>query len=119
MPERYNTDFWSHLQKLVESSQIVIDRPKGSAHPKYPDMVYPVDYGYLAGTTSSDGGGIDVWMGSLKPSSNEVCAVLCTVDLIKRDSELKILLNCNEDEMITIAQFVNDNSLGCLLLRRQ
>jgi inorganic pyrophosphatase len=28
-------------------------------------MIYPLDYGYLEITTSSDGGGIDVWFGSL------------------------------------------------------
>jgi len=29
----------------VLESEIVIDRPKGSHHPRYPEIVYPVDYG--------------------------------------------------------------------------
>ena len=39
-----NTDFWLALDKLVSESKIIIDRPKGSRHPKYPDCVYPFDY---------------------------------------------------------------------------
>ena len=55
-----NPDFWTTLDQLVSDSEIVIDRPKGSAHPKYPDFIYKVDYGYLNNTSSMDGQGIDV-----------------------------------------------------------
>ncbi|MBE9475248.1 MAG: inorganic pyrophosphatase, partial [Chloroflexi bacterium] len=56
-------DFWEHLERLIEESKIVVDRPKGTAHPQFPEMIYPLDYGYLKGTTSTDGGGLDVWVG--------------------------------------------------------
>lgn len=61
---QYNEDFWNALDQLVNTSEIVIDRPKGSSHPKYPDFVYKLDYGYLKNTSSMDGAGIDVWVGS-------------------------------------------------------
>lgn len=60
----FNNDFWRALDSLVDNSEIVIDRPKGTAHPKYPDFIYKVDYGYLKNTSSMDGAGIDVWIGS-------------------------------------------------------
>ncbi len=60
----YNEEFWKALDELVNKSEIVIDRPKGSKHPKFPDFIYPVDYGYLKDTASMDGPGIDVWIGS-------------------------------------------------------
>jgi len=56
-------DFWQALDLLVEEHELVIDRPAGSAHPRYLSFVYPLDYGYLKGTASSDGSGIDVWRG--------------------------------------------------------
>lgn len=59
-----NKDFWTALDNLVKQSKIVIDRPRGTAHPKYPDFIYKVDYGYLENTSSMDGGGIDVWVGT-------------------------------------------------------
>ena len=86
--KQYNTAFWSALEKLVSESKIIIDRPKGSRHPKYQNYVYPVDYGYLEGTTSMDGGGIDVWIGT---ESDSIDAVICTVDLLKKDSEFNEL----------------------------
>ena len=60
----YSIDFWSAVDKLVQQSEIIIDRPKGSVHPRYSDFIYEVDYGYLNDTTSMDGGGIDVWLGT-------------------------------------------------------
>ena len=45
--ERINNQFWKALDELVSNSEIVIDRPKGSAHSKYSDFIYKVDYGYL------------------------------------------------------------------------
>ncbi len=92
---RFDNEFWSALDELVESSEIVIDRPRGTAHPKYPDFVYRVDYGYLKGTTSMDGAGIDVWVGT---GGKRVDAIICIVDLIKKDSEIKILIGCTEEE---------------------
>lgn len=41
----HNKDFWNALDELVNASEIVIDRPKGSAHPKFPNFIYRVDYG--------------------------------------------------------------------------
>ena len=57
--------FWTQLDTLIRSSALVIDRPKGFSRPHAPSVVYPLDYGYLQGTASSDGEGIDVWRGSL------------------------------------------------------
>ena len=91
----YNKEFWDALDELVNNSEIIIDRPKGSAHPKYPDFIYRVDYGYLTDTSSMDGAGIDVWVGS---GERTVDAVMCIVDLKKKDSEIKILIGCTEEE---------------------
>ena len=41
-----NLEFLDYLQHLVDSSQIVIDRPKGLRHPRFSGKEYPVDYGY-------------------------------------------------------------------------
>lgn len=79
----FNNDFWRALDSLVDNSEIVIDRPKGTAHPKYPDFIYKVDYGYLKNTSSMDGAGIDVWIGS---GEKKIDAIMCIVDLMKRDS---------------------------------
>ncbi len=89
--------FWEALDRLIASGTVMIDRPAGAPHPRYPDFLYPLDYGYLAGTRAADGGGIDVWVGS--QPRREVAGVICTIDLLKRDAEIKILLGCTPEEM--------------------
>jgi inorganic pyrophosphatase len=34
---------------------VKIDRPLGSAHPKHPDLIYHVNYGYVDGVIAPDG----------------------------------------------------------------
>ena len=102
----HDAGFWIAVDTLISKSEIIIDRPKGTKHPRY-DFVYSLDYGYLKGTSSMDGGGIDIWRGSLQ---NSVCdAVICTIDLFKRDSEIKLLIGCTEEEKKTIMQFHNES----------
>ena len=112
-----NKDFWEALDILLHSSEIIIDRPKGSAHPRFPHIIYEVDYGYLKNTSSADGSGIDVWLGSLADS--RIHAVICTVDLMKKDSEIKLLIGCTEEEIKKIYEFHNGSPYmkGLLIYR--
>ena len=110
-------DFWDFLDRLVKNSQVVIDRPKGSHHPRYIDLIYPLDYGYLANTAAMDGGGIDVWIGSRQPRSVE--AVIVTIDVSKRDAEIKVLLGCTQAEEQVALAFLNDGSMRAVLVPRR
>lgn len=112
----FNNDFWRALDSLVDNSEIVIDRPKGTAHLKYPDFIYKVDYGYLKNTSSMDGAGIDVWIGS---GEKKIDAIMCIVDLMKRDSEIKILIGCTEEEKQIVYQTHNETEyMKGILIRR-
>jgi inorganic pyrophosphatase len=102
-----NKEFWVLLDQLMSESKIVIDRPKGSIHPRFPDFIYKVDYGYLDGTTSQDGHGIDVWVGS--NVDKKIDAVICIVDIMKKDSEIKILYGCTEEEMNIVYETHNES----------
>ena len=109
--------FWEKLEEVVAAHSIVIDRPAGTKHPNYPDMTYPVDYGYLDGTVSADGGGIDVFVGS--SGQARIDGVAYTVDMIKKDAELKILLGCTPAEMKHIVETLSGGPMGALLVRRE
>ena len=89
--------FWALADQLVREHRIVIDRPGGSRHPRYPAVVYPFDYGYLEGTGAIDGDGVDCWRGSL--GSSAVTGAIVTVDVYKADSEVKWLVGCTAAEM--------------------
>ena len=110
--------FWQLLEKLLYQSNIVIDRPKGSIHLRYPQIVYKLDYGYLDGTKSSDNDGIDVWIGT--DAKQELDAIVCTVDLVKRDSEIKLLIGCTPAEKSYIKSFYNEwPQMGGILMERK
>ncbi|KKQ32267.1 MAG: hypothetical protein US49_C0011G0008 [candidate division TM6 bacterium GW2011_GWF2_37_49] len=98
-------DFWVMLCKLVDESEIVIDRPKHSAHPKFPDFIYPVDYGFLKGTKASDGNEIDIWIGTSQ--NKKINGILCTADPMKKDVETKIIYACTQDEINLICDTMN------------
>lgn len=112
-----DSEFWEYLERLIENSTIKIDRPKGSAHPRFPDLIYPLDYGYLKDTTSTDGGGLDVWVGA--QTSARLEGIICTIDLNKKDIEIKLLIGCSEADLKTIMDFHNSDEMRAILIRRQ
>lgn len=103
----YDNTFWNYLNNLVTENEIIIDRPKGTRHPKYSSVVYEFDYGYINGTKTTDGGGIDVFKGSL--NNKNVHTIICTVDLLKKDIEIKILIGCTVLEKNKIYNFLNSS----------
>jgi inorganic pyrophosphatase len=110
------TNFWSRLDQLIKSSEIVIDRPKGTRYPKYPDMIFPLDYGYLEGTTTIDGNGIDIWQGSA--GHRRLTAIACTVDITKKDAEIKLIIGCTDEEIAVIEDCHNSLHQSAIIIRR-
>jgi inorganic pyrophosphatase len=108
--------FWAFLDKLVTSHEVVIDRPAGTAHPRYPNFVYPLDYGYLQGVSSSDGNDMDVWRGTGR--EYRVTGVACVSDDTKGDIELKVLLACTVADMETVYLEQNKAGMHALIVRR-
>jgi inorganic pyrophosphatase len=98
--------FWQTMMELAETGSIILDRPRGTAHPRYPGMIYPFDYGYLENTLAADGGGLDVWIGS--KGGKMLTGILCTFDRLKRDAEIKLLIGCTLEDVETIQGFNND-----------
>ena len=113
------SEFWRVMERLIAESEIVIERPKGSHHPEHPQIVYPLDYGCLKGTSSSDGEEIDLFLGS--EPARRLTGAFVTVDLQKRDCEIKLLIGCTGDEIRTVDHFFNDyaSMKGLLLLCKE
>ena len=59
---------------------VTVDRPLGSFHPEYPDMYYPVNYGYVKGIIAPDGDEQDVYiLGVDKPVENFTGRVIAVI----------------------------------------
>ena len=109
------SDFFKTLGELITENGITIDRPKGFAHPRFPDLVYPLDYGYINGTKSQDGQGIDLFIGDDR--SLGVVGIICTFDAVKKDSEIKVLYGCTEDNISTALMMSNNGPMKGILVR--
>ncbi len=112
-----NSLYWQRLDELISTCEVVIDRPRGTAHPRYPTFIYPLDYGYLKDTQAGDGGEIDVWVGTLP--EKRVTGIVTTVDMVKRDAEVKILIACSGEEAQVILDTHNTGPQSALLVMRQ
>ncbi len=111
-----HTRFWELADDMVARHRLVSDRPAGTCHPRHPDVVYPLDYGYLDGTSALDGDGIDCWRGSLPEAT--VSGVIVTVDSWKNDSELKWPIGCTREEMQKALATYRTGSQAAMLLVR-
>ena len=75
-----------------------------------------VGAGYLKNTSSMDGSGIDVWLGS---GTKRVDAIMCIIDLMKRDSEIKLLIGCTEEEKEIVYRTHNETEhMKGIMIRR-
>lgn len=67
--------------------KVTIDRPLGSRHPKYENIVYPVNYGYIEGIIAPDGEEQDAYVlgvnTAVKDFSGRVIAVIHRYDDIE------------------------------------
>jgi len=112
-----NSTFWENLDQIVQSHHIVVDRPAGSRHPRYPEYIYPLDYGYLQNTKSTDGMELDIWVGTL--TQNTVTGVMIIADMDKSDTEMKILYACSKEELELIYKINNEYNMSAVLLIRE
>ena len=80
---------------LGKKVNIIIDRPLGTAHPKHPDMIYPVNYGYIPNTVSGDGEELDVYLLSINEPVTEYEA--CIIGIVHRKND-------NEDKLVAVPE---------------
>lgn len=109
---------WAAWEQCIAEHGITIDRPRGTAHPEYPSVMYPLDYGYINDTISTDGAPIDVFVGS---GTTGLTGAILTTDHRQQDREAKLLYDCTPAEVYTAHGFINyDRTLleGVLVLRR-
>lgn len=115
----FTTHFhWAGWTHLIETHGLTIDRPFGEPHPAFPHIVYPLDYGYINNTRSSDGEPVDVFIGS---AATGLVGLILTVDYRQHKREAKLLYDCTAPEVYTAHGFINyDRSLleGVLALRQ-
>ena len=109
---------WEAWERIIDENGIEIDRPIGSVHPKWPEITYPIDYGFVKGTLGTDGGELDIFLGT---DTNGLVAAIFTVDYRRGDRECKLLYNCTPAEIYLVHGFANfepTKMQGTMVMRR-
>ena len=47
---------------IGKTVKVIVDRPLGTCHPRHPDIVYPINYGYVPGVIAPDGEEQDAYL---------------------------------------------------------
>ncbi len=110
---------WPGWERRIEQCGLTIDRPRGTAHPDFPEIIYPMDYGYVQGTVAGDGHEVDAFVGTA--ASSGLVGLILTCDHRRGKREAKLLYRCTSREVYLANGFINfDRTLleGLLVLRR-
>lgn len=89
---------------------VTVDRPIGTAHPKHPDIIYPINYGYIAGEIAPDGEELDAYiLGVTEPLTTFTGSVIAIIHR-ENDIEDKLVIaphGCafNQAEVAAAVQF--------------
>ncbi len=79
------------LHLLGKTVSVCIDRPKGSTHPQYPNIVYPINYGYIPTILGGDGEPQDAYVMGIDTPIEKMTGTI--IGIIRR-------LNDREDKLI-------------------
>lgn len=109
-------DFWSYLDRVVSEADLIIDRPQGASDSRYPDLVYPLDCGFLEKPASMDVGRIDFFRGT--EEAGNLDALVLTFEPDKHAFGIRLLLGCLESEIQQVMDFLYQCSLHAWLVRR-
>lgn len=91
----------SYIGKTVT---VTVDRPIGTHHPKHPEIVYPINYGYVEGLLGGDGEEQDVYiLGVDKSVDKAECVVIATI--MRTDD--------NEDKWVGVPSELVGTELCC------
>jgi inorganic pyrophosphatase len=116
-----------HLTALVEmigqTVSVQIDRPLGSTHPDFSDLVYQLNYGFIPGTFAPDGEAIDGYVIDVKKKalSNVRGTVIAVVHRLD-DIEDKLVVACStvdcSDDEIREATYFQEQFFTSRIIRR-
>jgi inorganic pyrophosphatase len=89
---------------------VKIDRALGSAHPKYPNMIYPINYGFIPDTRSGDGEELDAYvLGVGQPVEQYQGRCVAIIHRLKDDDDKLIVvpesMTVSDDEIRSATHF--------------
>lgn len=111
-----NAYFWQKLDTLFVSSEIEITNKSGSRHAQYANLIYPVDFGCLSESGTSEKK-VFLFRGSQKQAA--VQSIIVMVDILEKALDTRVLIGCTADEEQSILRFLNQTDFQKIILVRR
>ncbi len=80
------------METIGKEYEVIIDRPLGSTHPEYRDMIYPINYGYIKELKAPDGEYQDVYLLGINKSVLSFKGIVIAVIKRSDDIECKLVI---------------------------
>ena len=95
---------------IGEKVNVTVDRPLGSTHPKHPDLIYSVNYGYIEGIVGGDGEWQDAYILGVDVPVSEFLGEVIAIIHRTNDCEDKLVVvpegvTFTADEIIRATHF--------------
>ena len=94
---------------IGKSFKVIVDRPLGSVHPNFPDLVYEINYGYIEGIIAADGEEQDAYILGVDEAVSEYEGKLIAIIRRLNDVENKWVIsneNFSKDEILDKVKFM-------------
>lgn len=86
---------------------VTVDRPIGTYHPNHPDMIYPINYGYIKGIIAPDGEEQDAYILGVSEPLEEFKGKIIAIIHRNDDVEDKWVV-APENMMILLEEIVDE-----------
>ena len=77
---------------IGQTVTVTVDRPLGSVHPDYPDLYYPVNYGYIENLMGGDGDWQDAYILGVDEPLESFTGKVIAVAVRQDDNESKLVV---------------------------
>jgi len=104
--ESFNSRYQEALKEAESvigvNYSVKIDRPIGIQHPKHPEVIYPINYGYVENLFGGDGEEQDVYIVDSKNPQEETDVKIIAVVFRQNDNETKWIGISNENSSFNL-----------------
>ena len=97
MKEKKDYNYFNNLLDLLNQNvKVVIDRKKNSIHPKYPNIIYKVNYGYIENIVAPDNEFQDAYVLGIDEPIDEFYGKVIAIIHRNDDIEDKLIVSNKE-----------------------
>lgn len=112
-----NAYFWQKLDALYLSGDFKIIYRKGQVHPRFPELIFPCDYGHIETIKKENENAMSVRV--LKGSGSSVDGLVVVANVLDKEIEPILLVGLTEQENDEVLEFLNYHEhLKTVVIRR-